>query len=112
MKSLPKELKTTSVDSKLPTQARFEQSLRDSIEGQESILSIGYLQYVAQYQSHNPFSHSRITYKVIHRNTGCSVLIKLTRVLNTGSGLRKRQRINRTAKRIAVKWMPRLKTRY
>lgn len=107
-----KKLKTTSVDSKLPAQVRFEQSLQHGIDCHESILSIGYLQYVAQYKTHNPFSHSRITYKAIHRNTGCSVLIKLTRVLNTGSELRKRQRINRTTKRIAVKWMPRLKTRY
>lgn len=107
-----KKLKTTSVDSRLPAQQRFKQSLQNAINSHESILSIGYLQYVAQCKTPNPFSHSRITYKVIHRNTGCSVLIKLTRVLNTGSGLRKRQKINRTAKRIAVKWMPRLKTRY
>jgi uncharacterized protein YerC len=107
-----KKLKTTSVDSKLPAQARFEQSLQDAIHCHESILSIGYLQYVAQYKNHNPFSHSYITYKVIHRNTGCSVLIKLTRVLNTGSGLRKRQKINGASKRIVVKWMPRLKTMY
>lgn len=107
-----KKLKTTSVDSKLLAQARYEQSLQDAIHCQESILSIGHLQYVAQYKTYNPFSHSRITHKVIHRNTGCSVLIKLTRVLNIGSGLRKRQRINRTSKRISVKWMPRLKTRY
>ena len=106
-----KRLKTTSVDSKFSSLQRFEQSLKDAIHCQESILSIGCLQYVAEYKTHYPFSHSRITYKVIHRNTGCSVLIKLTRVLNTGSGLRKQQRINRTTKRIAVKWMPRLKTR-
>jgi uncharacterized protein YerC len=107
-----KKLKTTSVDSKLPTQARFEQSLQDAINYHESILSIGYLQYVAQYKTHSPFSHSRIAYKVIHRNTGCSVLIKLTRVLNVGSRLRKRQKVHQATKRIAVKWMPRLKTRY
>lgn len=107
-----KKLKTTSVDSRLSAQVRFEQSLQDAIRCHESILSIGYLQYVAQYKTPNPLSHSRITYKVIHRNTGCSVLIKLTRVLNTGSGLRKRQRINRTTKQISVKWMPRLKARY
>jgi hypothetical protein len=107
-----KKLKTTSVDSKLPAQARFEQSLQDAIQCHESILSSGYLQYVAEYKAHNPFSHLRITYKVIHKNTGCSVLIKLTRVLNTGSGLRKRQKVHQATKRIAVKWMPRLKTRY
>lgn len=109
---LSKKLKTTSVDSKLSAEQRFEQSLQDAINCQESILSISYLQYTAQYQSHNPFSHSRITYKVIHRNTGCSVLIKLTRVLSAGSGLRKFQKPNRTSKRIAIKWMPRLKARY
>lgn len=107
-----KKFKTTSVDSKLPTQARFEQSLQDAINCHESILSIGYLQYVALYKTHSPFSHSRITYKVIHRNTGCSVLIKLTKVLNISSRLRKRQKVNRAVKRIGVKWMPRLKMRY
>lgn len=107
-----KKLKNTSVDSKLPAQIRFEQNLQDAIHCHESILSIGYLQYVAQYKTHNPLSHSRITYKVIHRNTGCSVLIKLTRVLNVDSGLRKRQRIHKTTRRISVKWLPKLKTRY
>jgi hypothetical protein len=112
MKSLPKKLKTTSVDSKLPAQSKFEQSLQDAISSNEAIIRTGDLHYLAEYKTHNPFSHSRITYKVIHRNAGCSVLIKLTRVLNVGSGIRKRQRINRTINRIAVKWMPRLKTRY
>jgi uncharacterized protein YerC len=107
-----KKLKTTSVDSKLPTQARFEQSLQDAINCHESILSIGYLQYVAQYKTQSPISHSRIAYKVIHRNTGCSVLIKLTRVLNVGSGLRKQQKFNRHERRMVTKWIPRLKTRY
>ena len=109
---LPKKLKTTSIDSKLSAEQRFEQSLQDAIHCNESILSIGYLQYVAEYKSQNPFSHSRIAYKVIHRNTGCSVLIKLTRALNTSSRLRKRQRVDRAGKQIAEKWMPRLKTRY
>lgn len=105
-----KKLKTTSVDSKLSAQARFEQSLQDAIHCHESILSIGYLQYVAEYKTHNPFSHSRITFKVIHRNTGCSVIIKLTRALNTDSGLRKRQRINMNLRRTKIAWMPNLRT--
>lgn len=107
-----RKLKTTSVDSKLPAQVRFEQSLQDAIGSGEAVLRMGNLDYVAEYKTHNSFSHSRITYKVIHRNTGCSVLIKLTRVLNAGSGLRKRQRINRASKQVAMKWMPRLKSRY
>ena len=107
-----KKLKTTSVDSKLPTQARFEQSLQDAINSNEKILSISHLSYTSAHKTHKTFSHSRITYKAIHRNQGCSLLIKLTRVLNVGSGLRKQRKSNRHEKRITTKWMPRLKTRY
>ncbi len=112
MKLRPKKLKSTSVDSKLFREQRFQMSLQDAINSHETILNIGKLQYTAEYKTCSTFSHSRITYKVIHRNTGCSLLIKLTRVLNISSQLRKHQKFNRNSKRIAIKWMPRLKVRY
>jgi len=108
----PRKLKTTSVDSRWGCHDRFDQSLQDATNSNEKILSISYLSYTSEYKTHKTFSHSRITYKAIHRNKGCSLLIKLTRVLNVGSGLRKQRKSNRHEKRIKTKWMPRLKTRY
>jgi hypothetical protein len=108
----PKKLKPTSIDSKLSTQEKFQQSLQSAIQSNENILRVANLEYVAEYKTHSPHSHSRITYKVIARNQGCSVLIKLTKVLNVGSGLRKQSKVHRHSKRLTIKWTPRLKTRY
>jgi hypothetical protein len=108
----PRKLKATSVDSRWPCHERFDQSLQDAINTNEKMLNFSHLSYTCEYRTRSPISHSRITYKVIHRNQGCSLLIKLTRVLNLASGLRKQQKFNRHEKRIAMKWMPRLKTRY
>ena len=111
MGSFHKKLRTTSVDSRWSCHERFDQSLQNAVNGKEKILSIGYLRYTCEYKTQRPISHSRITHKAIHRNQGCSLLIKLTRVLNVGSGLRKQQKSNRHEKRVKAKWMPRLKTR-
>jgi len=107
-----RKLKTTSVDSLWSCHERFDRSLQDAINNNEKILSIRYLSYTCEYKTHKPFSHSRIIYKAIYRNQGCSLLIKLTRVLNVASGLRKQKKTNGQVKRITAKWMPRLKTRY
>ncbi len=108
----PRKLKTTSVDSYLSCHERFDQSLQDAINSKEKILNISYLSYTCEYKAYKPFSHLHITYRAVHRNQGCSLLIKLTRVLNVRSGPRKLQKFNRHEKRIIAKWMPRLKTRY
>lgn len=107
-----KKLKPTSADSKLSAQEKFQLSLQSAIKSNENILRVTSLEYVAEYKTHSPHSHSRITYKVIARNKGCSVLIKLTRVLNVRSGLRKQSKAHRHSKRLTIKWMPRFKARY
>ena len=109
----PKQFRPSSIDSKLTQSKQFKRLLSkeqsDSITEMDSRAYSYKIELAYPSQITNTYNHYRIHYKVIGRQKGSSIIIKLENLVKTKSKLRKLVKTKRISKRTQMKWMPRLK---